>query len=254
MDTVISLLNSCNTGSIIILEFFLLFFLLTAAASFFGKIGIYAMIVLTMIVANLQVLKIVQFDFYPEPIPLGKIAICFSFLATDILTEFYGKKSAYDGVYLGFFANISLMLLMLVTIGYSPLAPEIGLNLHNEIKTIFTPMPFIFLAGVIAFVFSQILDIHIYTKIKEKLEGKYLWIRSFVSTVIASLVDNIIFYSLALYIFNRFVTLESLIYSYIFGTFFFRTGIIFFSSFVIYIVKLALKKNMSSAPNSFQFA
>lgn len=243
MESLIIFLNTCSTESIIVLEFITLLSLLTTAVYFFGKNGIYAMIILTMIVANLQVLKIVEFGFYPEPIALGKMTICFSFLASDILTEFYGKRSAYEGVYLGFFANISLMLLMVVTVGYAPLEEDAGFNLHPELKTIFTPMPLIFISGIIAFLVSQFLDIHLYLRIKERFQGKYMWLRSFISTVTASLLDNIVFYTFAFYIFQRFVTLDSLIYSYIIGTFIFRVSIVFFSSFIIYIIKIALSRH-----------
>lgn len=242
MEFAIIFLNSLPAEFLIILEFTALITLLSLAAYFFEKRGIYAMIILTMIVANLQVLKIVEFSFYPEPIALGKMAICFSFLASDILAECYGKRYAYEGVYIAFFSNIALMILMVITIGYKP-ADNVGFSLHDEIKKIFTPMPLIFIAGMIAFFISQFLDIHLYVKIKEKLKGKFLWVRSFVSTVLASLVDNVIFYTLAFYIFNNFIDLNSLVHSYIIGTFIFRVGIIFFSSFIIYFIKNILERS-----------
>tara|TARA_A100000171_G_C2131717_1_gene147209 strand:- start:2158 stop:2748 length:591 start_codon:yes stop_codon:yes gene_type:complete len=189
-----------------------------------------------MIVANLQVLKIVEFSFYPEPIALGKMAICFTFLGSDILAECFGKKSAFKGVYIGFTANIFLIFLMLITIGYPP-ANVSSLNLHQNLKTVFTPTLSIFIAGGVTFIISQILDITIFLKIKEKFTKQTVWIRSFISTSISSLIDNILFYTFALYIFNSFVDFDTLVYSYILGTLIFRLIIIFFSSFIIVFIK-----------------
>lgn len=249
MEFFISTLQSYSSEVLLLFEFISLFLLVTSASYFFGKDGLYTMIILTMVVANLQVLKLANFGFYPEPIALGKMAICFSFLTTDVITECFGKRAAYKGVFLGFFANTCLMLLMVITVGYPPITQHSGLNMHQELQQIFTPVPFIFLAGVFAFFVSQFLDINLYAKIKEISAGKYLWLRSFVSTTTASLIDNVIFYTLALYIFQSLVPFDTLLYTYILGTFVFRLCITFFSSFIIYVIKCALNAGDGQTTN-----
>lgn len=240
VENIIKILNNFSCEHIILLEITVLFSLLSLFSYFFRKNGIYAFIIITMIVANIQVLKIVEFSFYPEPIALGKIAICFTFLASDILAECFGKKCAYTGVYLGFFSNMSLMVMMIITLGYHPLHLEEGINIHEHLKIIFMPVPGIFIAGCIAFVLSQALDITIFLKLKEKFNGRLIWLRVFISSLVSSFFDNIIFYSLALYIFNNFVSFKTLVFSYILGTLFLRAIIISLSSFVFYIIKSLL--------------
>lgn len=233
-------LNAFGSEFVLCIEFMTLFFFLSVLSYFFKDLGVYLFIAVTMIVANLQVLKIVNFSFYPEPIALGKMAICFTFLGSDILAECFGKKAAYKGVYIGFTANFFLIILMMVTIGY-PFVDSSGVNFHENLKVIFTPTLSIFIAGGLTFILSQILDITIFLKIKEKFKEQTVWIRSFISTSISSLIDNILFYTFAFYIFNNFVNLDTLIYSYIIGTLIFRIIIVFFSSFIIVFIKKIMK-------------
>jgi len=241
MDHFIYLLNNLPTESMLVLEFFTLFSILVTLIYFFREAGLYVFIVISMITANLQVLKLVQYSFYPEPIALGKMAFCFTFLASDILAECFGKKSAYRGVYIGFSANLGLMLLMLVTIGYPPLLVSKGVNFHDYLKLIFTPIPGVFFASVISYAISQFIDISTFLRLKDHFKGKYVWIRTFSSTVLASFFDNMIFYTLAFYVLNDFsIDIRTLIYSYIIGTFMFRVSIIFFSSTIIYVAKLII--------------
>ena len=62
---------------------------------FFGEVGLYVYTSIAVIAANIQVLKIVKFPFFSDPIALGTILFASTFLCTDILSEYYGvnKKS-----------------------------------------------------------------------------------------------------------------------------------------------------------------
>ena len=56
---------------------------------FFGEVGLYVYTSIAVIAANIQVLKIVKFSFFAEPIALGTILFASIFLCTDILAEYY---------------------------------------------------------------------------------------------------------------------------------------------------------------------
>ena len=62
--------------------------------SLFGEIGLYIYSAIAIIVANIQVLKLVKFSFFSEPIALGTVLFASTFLCTDILAEYYGAKKA----------------------------------------------------------------------------------------------------------------------------------------------------------------
>ena len=59
----------------------------------FGEVGLYIYTVVAVIVANIQVLKLVKFSFFIDPVALGTILFASTFLCTDILTEFYGTNN-----------------------------------------------------------------------------------------------------------------------------------------------------------------
>lgn len=203
-----------------------------------------------MIAGSIQSLKTVEFIFYPHPIALGKVSICYSFLASDIIVECFGKRAALKGALVGYLSNLIFMIIIILTISYMP--HETSKHIDNAIKIIFLPMPGIWLAGLIAFMVSQAIDIYFYSFLKNKFPLKKLMpIRSFFSTVAGSFFDNIIFYSLAFYVFNNIVDLHTLFYSFIIGTFIFRVVIIFFSSLVINLITQIIKKSAFYKNKSF---
>ena len=77
---------------------------------FFGKLGLYIWIPISVIIANIQVLKTVE--LFGLTATLGNIVYATSFLATDILGENYQVKDARRAVYIGFFALISMTVFM----------------------------------------------------------------------------------------------------------------------------------------------
>ncbi|MDD6654467.1 MAG: queuosine precursor transporter, partial [Treponema sp.] len=70
----------------------------------FGKSGLYAWIGITAVFANIEVTILVN-AFGMEQ-TLGNTLFASSFLATDILSEIYGKKTADKGVIIGIFTTV----------------------------------------------------------------------------------------------------------------------------------------------------
>ncbi|NLA98459.1 MAG: queuosine precursor transporter, partial [Spirochaetales bacterium] len=66
-----------------------------------GKLGLFIWVPISVIVANIQVTKNVM--LFGLEATLGNIVYATGFLATDILTEFYGKKESAKAVAIGFF-------------------------------------------------------------------------------------------------------------------------------------------------------
>lgn len=242
LENAITFLNSSPGEVVCIIEFIFLLTFLIVSSSFFKEKGIICFIITTMVLANLQVLKVSSFTFYPEPIALGKLSICFTFLAVDLLAECYGKKSAYRGIGLGVLSTVSFTIIMIITLGYPPILKSQP-NFHEHLKLIFSITPGILLAGLSSFVLSQMLEVSVFLKLRERFKGKFLGTRLFLSTCIASFVDNIIFYTLAFYVFNKIYSIDTLIYSYILGTFIFRVVFVFISSFIIHINKKIILYN-----------
>ena len=85
-----------------------LFMLLTAYGGvlllmrLFGIYGLVAFVIVSILGANIQVLKVVQFAVFPHPVALGTILFASSYLAIDLVTEYYGSALARRIIWLGF--------------------------------------------------------------------------------------------------------------------------------------------------------
>lgn len=75
-------------------------------AVFFKKNGLFAWVAVAIIIANIQVLK--QITIFGINATLGNIIYASSYIATDILSEFYGKKLQKKPFILGLSALLSL--------------------------------------------------------------------------------------------------------------------------------------------------
>ena len=86
----------------------------------FGKSGLFAWIGICAVFANVEVLILVHAFGMDQT--LGNTLFASSFLATDILSELYGKKDANKGVLVGIITTILFILLSTMWINYSPVA------------------------------------------------------------------------------------------------------------------------------------
>jgi hypothetical protein len=159
----------------------------------FGKLGIFIWIVLATILANIQVTKLVL--LFGLEATLGNILYGTIFLATDVLNELFGKKEARKAVFIGFFVMIITVILMTVALQFNPHPEDFA---QGALETIFGFMPRILLASLTAFIISQLIDVYVFDKIKQKLpDNKFLWIRNNLSTIFSQAVDTVIFVPIA---------------------------------------------------------
>ena len=232
-------LSSLDPLVLLSIEMLFCFVSIILFLTFFGPAGLFIYSAIAIVAANCQVLKVVDFSFFSSPVVLGTVLFASLYLATDILVEYYGEKIARLSVYLGFAAFALWVLIMLVTVGYKP--SSVSLVEDAAIRTLFIPMPAFFIAGMTAYLVSQLYDISIFQFIKKKTHGRYLWFRNLCSTLIASLIDNAIFSILA------FVVLaptplpwESVIFTYILGTFGFRAVMALLDTPFLYLARYAI--------------
>lgn len=159
----------------------------------FGKLGIFVWVAISTIIANIQVIEIINLFWMQAT--LGNIMYGTIFLGTDALNEIYGKKSATKAVLLGFVVMIVAMIVMQMALWFTPNAEDFG---HSALATIFGFFPRVVAGSLTAFIISQLLDVNIFQRIKQKLPAtKYLWIRNNGSTMISQLFDTAIFVTIA---------------------------------------------------------
>lgn len=152
----------------------------------FGKTGLYVWIPISVILANIQVVKTVE--LFGLAATLGNIVYATSFLATDILSEIYGKREARKAVFIGFFSLLAMALFMNLALVFEPAPDDFA---QESLVTIFSIIPRIALASLVAYGVSQLHDVWAYNFWKRKV--RYIWVRNNASTIVSQLIDSIIF-------------------------------------------------------------
>ena len=155
----------------------------------FSKAGLYVWIALSVVVANIQVVKTVE--LFGLTATLGNIVYASSFLATDILSEYHGPSDARRGVYLGFAALVGMTALMSLSLLFRPDSTDFS---QSALERIFLIIPRFTLASLAAYLFSQLHDVWAFDRWKRLLPSKrFLWVRNNASTWVSQLIDSIVF-------------------------------------------------------------
>lgn len=175
---------------------FIHFSLVMVAYKLFGKLGLFVWIGVASVLANIQVLQGVE--LFTLQATLGNTLYGSIFLATDILVEKYGKKSAQGSVFVGFFSMLFFMITMNLALFFIPLDDTFALMVNDAFQLIFGFAGRIVLGSLIAYFIAQSIDIRIYAWIKSHFpQDKYLWLRNNLSTLISQLIDTTIFVVIA---------------------------------------------------------
>ena len=172
----------------------LIYGIVLLAYRLFGKNGLFAMTGIATILANIEVLILIE-GFGMEQ-TLGNVMFASTYLVTDLLSENEGKKAATRAVWIGVFSAAVMFILTQYWLLYSP-APSDWASPH--IHAIFSNTPRVLLASFIGFAVSQRLDVWLYhrwwnfTEKKSGSKARFLWVRNNGSTMISQIVNTVIF-------------------------------------------------------------
>jgi len=164
------------------------FLIVILAYKLFGKTGLYVWTAVAVILANIQVMKTIQ--IFGLVTAMGNVIYSSLFLVTDIINENHSKKDAQKAVWIGFFVLIATTIIMQISIQFVPDESDF---LSEHITAIFSVLPRIAFASLIAYLISQSHDVWFYAKLKNRHKKRYLWLRNNLSTVTSQLLDNTIF-------------------------------------------------------------
>ena len=127
-------------------------------------------------------------SIYTMSVPAGVVAYPFTFLATDLISELFGRKRAQMLVWVGFGMNVFMLLLMSInhwlpnSVGVSG-----GLDLFEGVYQFMVGNT---IASMIAYLIAQSVDVRLYHFWKRLTKGKHLWLRNNASTTVSQLVDS----------------------------------------------------------------
>ncbi|MEC0178454.1 queuosine precursor transporter [Paenibacillus favisporus] len=159
----------------------------------FGKKGLYAWIGVATVIANIQVTKTI--DIFGIVLTLGNTMYVSLYMTSDLLNEKYGRKEAQKAVWFGFFTLLMTTLLMQMALFFTPDESDLA---QESLQNIFGLMPRLALGSLTAYFVSQFLDVRLYAWLRKLFGARnQFWIRNNGSTMISSLVDTLIFCTIA---------------------------------------------------------
>jgi len=164
----------------------------------FGRQGLYAVIVLNIILMNLQGPKLTT--VFGMQTSLGMIIYSGIYFATDILSEKYGQREAHRAVMIGFATSLVVFAMMSISLLFLPIQDPDNVektafakSAHEAIALLFGFSPRFVFGSLIAYFISQHLDVWTFHTLKVKTQGRMLWLRNNASTLSSQLVDTTIY-------------------------------------------------------------
>ena len=181
-----------------------------AAFRFFGKVGVYGVLGIYIILANLFVVK--QITLFGVAATGGNSLYGAMFLATDLISEYWGKKEAHKAVWFGWIAALTFLIATQVFLLFVPSSEDFA---DGPMRSLFALTPRIVAASLVAYLISQTHDVFAYHMWMKRTQGRHLWLRNNASTWVSQLIDSIVFSSIAfLGVFPLPVVLEIAVSTY----------------------------------------
>ncbi|MDB4943032.1 MAG: putative preQ0 transporter [Labilithrix sp.] len=124
------------------------------------------------------------------PISVGIIPFPITFLLTDVVNDFYGRKGARFLTLVGFaMAVLAWGLLQLTTALPSDASTYFT---QPEFAKIFGGSAQLFVASMLAYLVGQFLDIQVFQFWKALTQSRHLWLRATGSTLLSQILDTVI--------------------------------------------------------------
>ena len=179
-------------------------------------------------------------------VPAGVLAYPFTFLATDLICELYGKKRAQSLVWVGFTMNFFMLGLMMLG-HYLKDASGIS-GATSTFENVYEFMIGNVIASMIAYLIAQSVDVRLFHFWKSLTKGKHLWLRNNLSTVVSQLVDTTAIMTVLYYANNLGSTIQSIsdLVGLIFASYIFKVLVALFDTPLFYLGVWALKDKVST--------
>ena len=202
--------------ALLILSFVLIYGSVMLFYRLFGKTGLIAMNVLVTVLANIEVLLLV--NAFGIEMTLGNVLFASTFLITDVLSENHSKKDANRAVIIGSACSVLFVVLSQLWLLYIPSANDWA---RGAFETIFAVTPRVVCVSLLVYLVSQLTDVWLYHKWWDWCKKRFgnarsgLWIRNNGSTLISQFFNTLLYTFLAFYgIYSLDVLLSIFISSY----------------------------------------
>ncbi len=149
----------------------------------------------SLLIGNVIAGKLTYLPLWNDyPLSVGAIPFPLTFILTDILNEFYGRKVVRRVTLLGFaMTGLAFAMINVATaVAWYPPATQPGWGglTPGPFDAVFASATRIQIASMIAFLVAQLIDIGVFFLIKRMTGNRMLWLRATGSTAISQLIDT----------------------------------------------------------------
>lgn len=154
------------------------------------------MLFVLYMLANISAAKLVYIERFDVVVTPGVFLYPLTFLAVDILNESYGLRLARKAILFVCVSNAFVLMVLSFT-SWLPGLPSWQLDEHfgEVVKHILS----VLVASSVSFLFSEYVNSYLLSRIKELTSSRFLFLRVFLSTFVAVIVDSFFFCYIAFY-------------------------------------------------------
>lgn len=147
-------------------------------------------------------------------LPAAVILFPVTYIFGDIFTEVYGFKKARTVIWLGFGCSFFAVLVYLITI----VLPHPGFWENQEAyAAVLGTTPRVAAASFVGYLFGEFSNSMVLSKLKVATNGKRLWVRTILSTLVGEGFDSVIFITISfLGTMDAAALLQMILFQYIF--------------------------------------
>jgi uncharacterized integral membrane protein (TIGR00697 family) len=160
-------------------------------------VALYIFGVVTAELMGAKTFKLADFGWAHLNASVAIFVLPLLFTMVDVVVEVYGRARARSMVYSGLVVVALLILYAALTTALP--ASNRYAGTESAYDTIFHASIRISVASLAAFAVSELMDVAIFGRLRDKLKGRALWLRNNVTNFIAQFFDSAVFLSLAFY-------------------------------------------------------
>ena len=165
--------------------------------------------VTSLLTSNIIAVKIVDFGTLPllgaMVVDAAIIVFPISYIIGDVLTEVYGFHIARRIIWIGFLCNLIMVVFIYLGGQLTPSSIWPGQESYTEILGFSRRL---IVASFLAYLFGEFANSYILAKLKIRMKGKLLFVRTISSTLVGQGLDSLIFVFVA---FGGLLTLNDMI-------------------------------------------
>lgn len=153
----------------------------------------------SLLMADITGSKFFHFDLFTLRLPIlgpynfvthsvGMLSFPITFLLTDLVNEYYGKRGARQLTYLGLCMS-GLAFVVIFAARRAP-ASDISPVSQPAFDAVFAMSNRLYIASLTAYFVGQMADIWLFGLIKRRTGGRLVWLRSTGSTIVSQAIDS----------------------------------------------------------------